>query len=227
MIWLATLALALASFAIAAFTLHLPRQTWTTVLAALLLGLAGYATQASPNLPGAPRPPRAASAQSDWPLIAERQAFVAESRRSTNERLLVADALARRGQFANSAAMLRAAVRDNPRDAESWLALAIVLVEHADGNMTTPALLAFRRASEADPAALGPGYFMGITLMRQGRFGEGREVWQATLDNAPADAWGRAQLEQRLAGLDELLREVVQARDAAPSDSPEATPAPQ
>lgn len=212
MTWIAVIALALAAFAFAAFALRLERQTWTALLAALALGLAGYATQASPGLPGAPKDPRAQGRQSEWPMIDERKAYVAESSRSTSDRLLVADALARRGQYANAAAMLNGAVRANPNDAEAWLALAIVLAEHADGALTEPATYAFRRAAAADPQGLGPGYFLGVALMRQGRFGEGREAWRATLEQAPADAEGRARMEAKLAGLDALLRQILQQR---------------
>lgn len=203
--WLLAIALALAAFGLVAFVFRPARATWTVLLAALALGLAGYAMQASPGQPGAPRDAAADAAQDQWPLVEARKEVVAPALQSRSDKLLVADALARRGQYANAAAMLNGALRDNPRDAEVWLALANVLVEHADGQMTEPAMLAFRRASEVDPKGLGPGYFLGLALMRQGRFGEGREVWAATLANAPADAFGREAMAERLTRLDELL----------------------
>src|SRR5690606_41474148 len=57
MTWLVAIALALAAFAVAAFALRLEPSGWTTVAAALALGLAGYAMQASPDVPGAPSRP--------------------------------------------------------------------------------------------------------------------------------------------------------------------------
>ncbi len=46
--------LALVAFAIAVFTFRLPRALWTSLAAALVFGLAGYATQASTNVPSSP-----------------------------------------------------------------------------------------------------------------------------------------------------------------------------
>ena len=54
MSWLAILALAALGFVVAAFALKLPRASWTLFAAALLFGLAGYATQGAPEQPAAP-----------------------------------------------------------------------------------------------------------------------------------------------------------------------------
>ena len=101
--------------------------------------------------------------------------------------------------------MLRAAVSENPRDAEAWLALGNALVEHADGALTQPALLAYRRAAELDPTGAGPGYFLGFALIRQGRLMDARGVWASTLETASEDAAGREGLEESLARLDALI----------------------
>lgn len=229
MTWIAAIALALAAFAVAALVLRLPRVTWTALLAALALGLAGYAWQASPDQPGAPKPMRAAAAQGEWPLVEERKALIDPGRASNSPLVLTADGYARRGRFEESAALLRSALQRQPTDAEAWLALANVLVEHADGNLTRPALLAFRRAAEADPRSVAPGYFLGVALLRQGRFGEGREVWQRTLQEAPADAFGRARMQDRADGLDRLLQQIIEQRaqeqgQGAPLNAPGRAP---
>ena len=148
MTWLLAIALALAALALAAFAFRVVRTGWTAFAAALALGLAGYALQASPGVPGAPSAPAAGGEEGAWALVDERKEMIGGQARSTNDKVLVADAFARRGQYANAAAMLRAAVNDNPRDAEAWLALGNALVEHADGALTQPALLAYRRAAE-------------------------------------------------------------------------------
>ena len=205
MTWLLAIALALAAFALGAFAFGVARQGWTTFAAALALGLAGYALQASPGLPGAPAPAARAPDEIDWAFVDARKEMVAGNRRSGSNQLIVADALARRGQYANAAAMLRDAVKQNPNDGEAWLALGNALVEHADGVLTQPALLAYRRAAELDPTAAGPGYFLGFALIRQGRLMEARGVWQATLETSAQDAAGRAALEERLARLDQLI----------------------
>ncbi len=205
MTWLLAIGLALAAFALAALVFGVARQGWTTFAAALALGLAGYALQASPDIPGAPAAKTAATGEAGWAFVEARQEMVAGGDRSTSGRMIVADALARRGQYANAAAMLRAVVAENPRDGEAWLALGNALVEHAGGALTQPALLAYRRAEVAAPGSAGPGYFLGMALIRQGRLMEARGVWAATLEAASEDAAGRAALEERLARLDALI----------------------
>ena len=205
MTWLLAIALALGAFALGAFALGVARQGWTTFAAALALGLAGYALQASPDVPGAPAAGPQASGETDWAFVDARREMVATADRSTGQRMIVADALARQGQYANAAAMLRAAVSENPRDGEAWLALGNALVEHADGALTQPALLAYRRAAELDPTGVGPGYFLGFALIRQGRLMDARGVWASTLETASEDAAGREGLEESLARLDALI----------------------
>lgn len=206
MTWLLAIALAFAAFALGAFVFRIDRKGWTTFAAALALGLAGYALQASPDVPGA----LAAGARQDeegaWALVDERKGMIDSRHRSGNDKVLIADALARHGQYANAAKMLRGAVTDNPRDAEAWLALGNALVEHADGALTQPALVAYRRAAEFDPTGVGPGYFLGLALIRQGQIPQARSVWADTLEAAAADAAGRDLLSERLARLDALLR---------------------
>jgi len=208
MTWLLAIALAVAAFAVAAFAFRVGRRSWTTLAAALTFGLAGYALQATPNLPGAPTKAHTEPAQEGWALVDARKEMIADSKRSKSEKLLVADAMARQGQYANAAVLLRGAVEENPRDSEAWLALGNALVEHANGVLTSPALLAYRRASQADPGSLGPGYFFGLALIRDGRIPEGRQVWVETLQAAPKDAAGRAAMKERLSRLDELLKQI-------------------
>lgn len=206
MTWLVVVLLAFAAFALGAFVLRIGRAGWTTFAAALALGLAGYALQASPDVPAAPAPEARKDEQGAWALVDERKGMVAVARQSTNNKVLIADALARRGQYANAAAMLRGAVHDNPRDGEAWLALGNTLVEHADGALTEPALYAYRRSAELDPTGVAPGYFLGLALIRQGQLAQARAVWAGTLEAAPAETAGRGLLAERLGRLDTLLR---------------------
>ena len=55
MSWLFVIPIAIAVFAALVYVLKLPRPAWELTGAALMLGLAGYAAQASPTLPGAPK----------------------------------------------------------------------------------------------------------------------------------------------------------------------------
>ena len=211
MSWLLAIALAAASFALAAFVFRVTPRVWSALAATLALGLAGYALQANPGLPGAPAQARADRDLPGETLKQARQAMVAPGQRSSSDRLLTADAFAARGQYANAAALLRGAVAENPRDAEAWLALGNVLVEHAEGVVTEPALFAYRRSSEANPTGIGPGYFLGLSLLRQGSIIEGRNTWAATLAEAPEDAAGRQVLAEQLSRLDVLLQQAAEA----------------
>ncbi len=205
MTWVIAIALALAALAVAMLVFRVPRNGWTTIAAALALGLAGYAFQASPNVPGAPRPSTAEDGDTAWALVDERKSMVGDAARSRDPKLIVADGYARRGQYADAASILRGAVADNPRDAEAWLALGNALVEHTGGVLTEPALLAYRRAAELDPTGVGPGYFLGLALIRQGQIGQAATLWRETLQTAAPDAAGRDVFALRLERLEALL----------------------
>jgi cytochrome c-type biogenesis protein CcmH len=205
MTWVLAIALALAAFALAAFVFRVPKQGWTTFAAALALGLAGYAMQAIPGMPGAPAAGAGAPDEVDWAFVDARKEMVAEDKVSHSPMMLTADAFARNGQYANAVGLLRAVVARDPQDGEAWLALGNALVEHADGALTQPALLAYRRAQEVEPESVGPGYFLGLSLIRQGRIAEARGVWQSTLETSGEHAAGREALAARLQRLDELL----------------------
>jgi cytochrome c-type biogenesis protein CcmH len=203
--WVLAIALALVAFAVAVFAFRVARSGWAAIAAALALGLAGYALQASPGTPGAPAKVTAADGDADWALVDERKEMLADDDLSKNNKLIVADAYARRGRFTDAATILRGAVADNPRDTEAWLALGNALVEHADGALTEPALLAYRRAAELDPDGTATGYFLGLAMIRQGRLGEARALWRSTLEATPEGAAGRDILALRLSRLDTLL----------------------
>lgn len=205
MTWLIAIALALAAFAVAAFVLRVPRSGWTTIAAALALGLAGYALQASPDIPASPTASTPAHGDAAWALVDERKSMVASDTGSPNHGLSVADAYARRGQYADAAGILRGVIAASPEDAEVWLALGNALVEHTGGVLTEPALFAYRRAAELDPDGVGPGYFLGLALIRQGRLDEAAALWKATLESAAPDAPGRDALALRLDRLNALL----------------------
>jgi cytochrome c-type biogenesis protein CcmH len=222
--WILAIGLALAAFALAAWLFRAPRQGWTTLAAALALGLAGYALQASPGLRGAPAQPARPDQQLGSALVEARKAMIADDSRSRSDKLITADAFARNGQYDDAVTFLRIAVAENPRDAEAWLALANALVEHADGALTPPALLAYRRAEAADPDSAGPGYFIGLAMLRQGRVEEARDVWRRTLEGAAPEAPGREQLAMLLGRLESAIAAATPSA-AAPSDAP-ATLAP-
>lgn len=202
--WIAVLALALATFAIAAFGLRLPRQSWALFGAILSLGLAGYAWQGVPDLPSSAKPPAPAAPRSGENMVNARRALFDPVAPKAGY-LVTSDAFARRGRFKEAAGLLRRGLIDNPNHLEGWLALAMALVGHADGTVTPAALHAYGRARAADPASPGPDFFLGISYLQGGEVRKARAVWNALLDRSEADAPWRPELEARVAALDSMI----------------------
>lgn len=205
MTWVIAIGLALAAFVLAAVVLRAPRRNWEAIGAALMLGIAGYGLQASPGLPSAPKAP-AERVSGDPEALVRARAQVTKSGIPTNDRwIVIADALARNGQFADAAEILRGAVARDSKNAEAWLAMANALVAHAEGQLTPASIYAYRRAAEAAPAHPGPPFFFGLALAQSGRFAEARALWSRLLEQTPPDAPWRADLQDKLARLDRLI----------------------
>ncbi|MEZ5737603.1 MAG: tetratricopeptide repeat protein [Novosphingobium sp.] len=213
MSWALVILLAALAFCMLAFVLKAPRKGWEAIGAALLLGVAGYGLQASPGLSGAPKPPQQTVSNDPASLVEARRSLEGEGAPLGDSRVVIADALARNGQFANAAAMLRVAVEQNPNNGEAWLALANALVSHADGLLSPASLFAFRKAAEAEPDHPGPPFFLGLALAQSGRLGEARALWADLLERSPPEAPWRADLEARLSRLDQFIA----SQEAAPA----------
>lgn len=204
MTWIAIIALALASYGAIVVGLRVPRGGREAVGAALALGVAGYALQGSPGVPGAPKVAVAQANLGGAFVVAQRKALTDDIGPS-GRWLIISDAMMRQGQYQTAAGVLRGAVRANPQDGEAWVALGNALVWHEQGALSPAALFAFRRAAEIDPAAPAPPYFLGLALAQAGRFAEARALWAQVLASAPADAPWRAPLAEQLRRLDLLV----------------------
>ncbi len=204
MTWVLVIVVAALAFAAMALVLRAPRSGWEAIGAALLVGIAGYAAQAHPNLAGSPAAPHERATTDGGAAIEARQRL-GSGNPGMGKRMIIADAMARHGDFAAAAEILRGAVAENPGDADAWLAMANALVSHADDRLTPAALFAFNRAESAAPGSPGPPYFLGYALARSGRLAEGRAVWADLLARSPADAPWRAELTGRLAQLDAFI----------------------
>jgi cytochrome c-type biogenesis protein CcmH len=203
--WLAVGALALAAFAFAVLVLKLPREGLTLFGAALVFGLAGYAWQGVPGQPAAPKQATVDAASTQGEAMVEGRAALFDRTQPPPSYLLTSDAFARRGQFADAATMLRKGLAENPDDQESWLALGMALVGHADGFVTPPAVQAFSRAKAIDPAHPGAEYILGVAYLQSGEIRAARNVWAGLLANSPPDAPGRADMEADIKRLDDMI----------------------
>lgn len=205
MTWVLVVLIALAAFLAMRWLSKTPRSGWEAMAAALFLGIAGYAAQSHPSLPGSPTAPRE-TVGGDTEGVAARQKL-ASGPAGADKWIVIADGLARHGQFADAATVLRGAVEKNPRNGDAWLAMANALVSHADQRLSPAAILAFRRAEQASPGNPGPPFFLGLALAQSGRLQEARATWAGLLARSPADAPWRADLSLRLQQLDAFIAE--------------------
>ena len=215
MTWLLVLAMAVATFVIAAFVLRMPRAGWALFGAALMLGMAGYALQGSPAQEGAPRSATPEATPEGAAMVEERRALF-DPDFPPSRFVVTADGFSRRGQYAEAAEFARGAVEENPEDTEAWLALGNALVEHADGQLTPAALYAFSEAERTDPEHPGASYFLGLAFLRSGRPNEARDLWRELVERAPDDAGWKPLMEERLARLDAMLGRIGGVDPQAP-----------
>ncbi|EAQ29682.1 cytochrome c biogenesis factor [Erythrobacter sp. NAP1] len=202
--WLGILALALVSFAIAAFTLRLPKEGYAVFGATLLFGLAAYGMQGSPGQPGSPKQPETTEQRSGEEMVeARRQLF--DSMAPKPDYLMLSDGFARRGKFAEAAQLLRRGLNDNPEHFEGWLALGMALTGHADGVVTPAAFYAYGKARAIDPANPGADYFLAVSFLRSGEIIAARDTFARLLENTPEDAPWRADTEAQVARLDQMI----------------------
>jgi cytochrome c-type biogenesis protein CcmH len=192
-----------------------PAAGWEAIGAALLLGIAGYGLQGSPGMAGAPKAAAETISGDPQALIAARKSLDGKPVAPGNNWVVVADALARHGQYADAAGVLRGAVDKDPKDADAWLALANALVSHAEGQLSPAALYAYRSAAIAAPSHPGPPFFLGLAMAQSGRFAEARGLWADLLTSSPPDAPWRADLKDRLTRLDALIARQQQAQGQA------------
>ena len=204
MTWMAIIALTMLAFVVAAFVLKVGRGGWTLLGATLVFGLAGYAAQGSPEQPASPG--AAVEREGlDGELLVDARREYFDTSQLPSRWVLTGDGFARRGDFDRAAGFYRSATQENPRDIEAWLALGVALVEHAEGNLTPAALLAFERAQQLNPENGGARYLLGFAWLRAGEAARTLELWREALENAPEDASWREALALRILRLQALI----------------------
>lgn len=184
-----------------------PAGSWQVIAAVLMFGLAGYAFQAHPQMAGAPKAPLANATDNAQAMVEARQTLAGKPSDPGSNWLVIGDALARHGQFADAAGVLLGAVEKEPGNVDAWLALANALVGHADGAITPASLFAYQQAERAAPEHPGPPFFLGLAMAQSGRFKEAQGLWAGLLARSSADAPWRADLAARLALLNRLIAE--------------------
>lgn len=177
----------------------------TLSASALLVGAAGYAFQGQPNLPGSP--PSSIDREQIAPLTEARHAFYGNFSGAEGW-LTMAEALERTGKTEDAASLLQNAVRRHPGDAQLWIGLGNILVDHS-GGLTPPAQFAYKRAAALDPLQPAPGFFYGVALARSGDPAAAVAIWKQILADAPANASWRPLIEQGVAALSNDRRQAA------------------
>ena len=203
--YILAIGLAIIVFLALAFLLKLPRRGWEATGAALLLGLTGYALQGHPGQAGAPKDAVQKIVGNSAAADIEAREKLSGERPMSDRFLVTADALSRRGQYADAAGYLRGAVDRNPGNGEAWLAMANALFAHADRTITPASLYAYRRAGDAAPGNPAPPFFLGLALAQSGRLEEGRALWADLLARSAPDAPWRSDLQAQLIQLDAFI----------------------
>jgi cytochrome c-type biogenesis protein CcmH len=204
MTWVIILLIAAAAFALLAFVLKMPRAGWELSGAALLVGIAGYALQGHPSLAGAPKAAIENKRAADEALLKQRQQMGDQFAQGQSW-MILADGLARQGQYGAAAEVLRKGTQQFPKDADLWVSLGNALVGHSDGIITPAAQFAFQKAATIAPDHPGPPFFMGLALAQSGRLADARAMWAELLRRSPADAPYRADLAERIQRIDSML----------------------
>lgn len=206
MIWVLLGLLVIVAFVLAVFVLKVPAGGREAVAAALLLGVAGYVMQGSPSQPSSPSKAIERSSEEAAFLVAARGKITNRTIPPTNRFVVIADGFARNGQTSEASSVLLAAVEQDPKDGDAWLAMANALVAHSEGMLTPASLYAFRQAAKADPKAPGPAFFLGLAMAQSGSYKDAYEIWSDLLQRTPEDAEWRPVLAAELLRLDSFLK---------------------
>lgn len=194
--WIGLAAIGTAAFALL-WLLGVPRTLWSFAGAALMLGAAGYALQARPDVPGAPVAAEK-KAQPDQPELRELRGKMFGRFTINDAYFVAADSLVRGGDPDKAAKMMLGGVRSAPQDPSMWTWLGMTLVESDAGTMSPAAALAFRRGVTLAPEHPGPPLFYGLAYARTGNLDAAMLWLRKALELTPADAGYRTDIERSL-----------------------------
>lgn len=204
--WLIAAAFAFCLMALLIAVGRIPRMSWELTAAAVLLGLAGYAWQGGPGLPGRPKMASASTDRGKFDeQLAERRRGMAERYGKAGQWLMLSDGLGRQGKTKEAANVLLAGLKQTPDDPNLWLGLGNALIAHAGGVVSPSADFAYRRAMTLDPDAPAPPYFYGLALVRAGQLQAAKELWAPLAARAPEGSEIKAELELSIARIDAML----------------------
>jgi cytochrome c-type biogenesis protein CcmH/NrfG len=194
--WFAAILMTLVAFAALWRLAGLHGAALQFVLAALLLGLGGYAWQGRPGLAGTRAADAAPLAVPETPFTTFRKEIFG-SFDTADRWLTIAEGRLRRGSTGEAAGAIRSGLRSHPRNAILWTGYGNALSLHARG-LSPAADLAYRRAVALAPRHPGPPLFYGMALIQNRRIDEAEIMWRRALAVAPPKAPWREGLEEQL-----------------------------
>ncbi len=202
--WLIMIVLAAATFGGLMLFAHERVKMWTALAAAIMLALTGYAIQGRPSLPSAPAQPIAEKGEAVEALLSIR-ADMDYQYSASKQWLTLSDGFARNGNYRLAAALLQSGLKKEPRNADLWSALGLVLMLAGDGEISPPAQFAFDKARQFRPQHPAPDYFAGLAALFKQDPAATVALWKPILADAPAKAKWRPRLESQLAGLERMI----------------------
>jgi len=208
--WLILFLLAAVTFVLLWRVARLSGPALQLMAAAVLVAIAGYAWQGSPNLPGQPAAPNQDVMQSDTAFATERSKLM-ERFGSEAQWLDFADALHRMGRDQMAVVAIKSGLQKYPGSADLWVGLGNALITHGGGMISPAAQFAFDRAAKIAQDHPGPPFFLGLAYAQAGQIDKAEAVWRALLARTPNDAPWRADLVQRLAVIDAARARMGQA----------------
>lgn len=191
------------------------------IVLALGGGLAGYALQGRPDLPGSPTEARSAAYKGDTVFAKERGALL-QNLGDVGAWLNFADALQRAGMTEKSVEAMKVAAKAFPDSPDLQIGLGNALVMHSEGLVSPAARLAFAQAAQIAPDHPAPAYFLGMAWLQSGQPGEALRTWEALRAKSPPGAPWLPELDRKIAAAKMMMaagvgQEAPQAPTVAPT----------